>query len=44
MKISNREADGVAQAKRRAVDLELEAIVSNAMQAQLLTEQAQPFR
>lgn len=31
--IPNQETDGGAQAKRRAVDLELEADISNAMQA-----------
>lgn len=39
--ISNQEADDVARAKRRAVDLQLEANNSSAMQAQP-TEPAQP--
>lgn len=40
--LSNQEVGGVAQAKRRAVDMGLEAEISTAAQAQPLTELAQP--
>lgn len=39
--ISNQEVDDIAQAKRRAVDLELEANIPNAMHAQPLMKLAQ---